>query len=109
MKTYLNATIIIVSLVSIVPILEAGLLIDLFNPKLDWENEQKAVKQNINVVFSMIFAILLCSAIIYIEIKFIDSLKLAALFMLTCFGLAAALLYYFLMRKGIEQYDKLEG
>jgi len=109
MKTSLNATIIIVSLVSIVPILEAGLLIDLFNPKLDWENEQKAVKQNINVVFSMIFAILLCSAIIYIEIKFIDSLKLAAAFMLTCFGLAAALLYYFLMRKGIEQYDKLEG
>ncbi len=75
MSPALAGTILAVSLIAMIPILEAGLLIDIFNPKLDWDNEQKAVKQNLNVVFSMIFAILLCAGIIYIQIKFIDSFK----------------------------------
>ena len=37
------------------------------------------------------------------------SFNLAALFMLLCFALAAVLLYYLLMTKGIERYRKLEG
>ncbi len=98
-----------VSAVAIIPILQAGLLIDIFHPKLDWENEQKAVKQNLNVLFSMIFAVLMVGGIIYIQIKFIDSLNLAVLFMLACFGLATVGLYHLLMNNGIEQYNKLEG
>lgn len=109
MSPFLAGTILAVSLIAMIPILEAGLLIDIFNPKLDWDNEQKAVKQNLNVVFSMIFAILLCAGIIYIQFKFIDSFNLAVIFMLACFGLAAAVLYHLLMSRGIEQYEKLEG
>jgi ABC-2 type transport system permease protein len=101
--------ILAVSLVALLPIIEAGLLIDIFRPKLDWDNEQKAVKQNLNVLFSILFSILLGGAVLYIVIRFINSPTLAAAFMLCCFGLAAVLLYYLLMTKGIEQYHKLEG
>ncbi|MEN6348608.1 MAG: hypothetical protein ABFD08_04305 [Syntrophomonas sp.] len=98
-----------ISLVAIAPVIEAGLLIDLYNPKLKWENEQQAFKQNFNVVFSMLFAILLGGAILYIVIRFIHSPLQASLFMFFGFGLAALLLYYFLMIWGIERCRKLEG
>ncbi|MDD3363513.1 MAG: hypothetical protein PHZ03_00880 [Syntrophomonas sp.] len=101
--------ILAVSLVAIGPITEAGLLIDIFRPKLDWDNEQKAVKQNLNVVFSILFSILLGGAVLYIVVRFIHSPTLAATFMLCCFGLAAVIMYYLLMTRGIEQYRKLEG
>jgi ABC-2 type transport system permease protein len=31
-----------------------GMFLDVANPKLNWDNEQKAVKQNLNLVFNMI-------------------------------------------------------
>lgn len=37
----------------------AGLWFDLLWPKLDWDNEQKAVKQNLNVLFQMLVGIIL--------------------------------------------------
>jgi len=35
-----------------------GIIIDMHNPKLNWDNEQAAVKQNLNVLFNMVFAII---------------------------------------------------
>ncbi|MDD3268735.1 MAG: hypothetical protein PHX14_05390 [Syntrophomonadaceae bacterium] len=98
-----------VSMVAITPVIEAGLIIDLYNPKLNWENEQQAFKQNFNVVFSMLLAILLGGAIIYIVIRFIHTPVSAALFMLLGFGLAASLLYYFLMTWGVKRCQELAG
>ncbi|MEN6327202.1 MAG: hypothetical protein ABFD18_13505 [Syntrophomonas sp.] len=98
-----------VGMVAIIPIIEAGLLIDILQPKLQWENEQQAFKQNLNVIFSMLAAILLGGTILYIVIRFIHSPAWAALFMLLCFGLTALLLYYFLITWGIERYRNLEG
>lgn len=39
--------------ISGVPFVFIGLLIDLYNPQLKWENPQRAVKQNLNVVVMM--------------------------------------------------------
>ena len=39
------------------PIFLIGLIIDLFRPVLNWDNPQKAVKQNMNVLFSMLIGI----------------------------------------------------
>ena len=101
--------ILTVSLVAIVPVMEAGLLIDIFRPKLDWDNEQKAVKQNLNVIFSILFSILLGGAVLYIVVRFLHSPLSSALFMLGCFGLAAIVLYYLLIAYGIKKYQMLEG
>ena len=39
----------------------AGIIFELYWPKLNWDNEQKAVKQNLNVIYSMLTAILLAA------------------------------------------------
>ncbi|NLW92629.1 MAG: hypothetical protein GXY34_13650 [Syntrophomonadaceae bacterium] len=98
-----------VSLVAIIPILEAGLLIDILRPKLEWENEQQAFKQNLNVLFSLLFALIIAGVIVYMVITFFHSLLWAALFMLTFFTVLAALLYYLLMNWGITLYQELES
>jgi ABC-2 type transport system permease protein len=100
---------LIVSLVALLPVMEAGLLIDIFRPKLDWDNEQKAEKQNLNVIFSILFSTLLGGAVLYIVVRFINSPLTAAIFMLFCFAVAAIVLYYLLMTRGIKQYRVLEG
>ncbi len=63
-----------------------GIIIDMHNPKLNWDNEQAAVKQNLNVLINMLFAIIagfigilptallklnIFSAFVYILIMFI--------------------------------------
>lgn len=103
------AILAVVGLTSIVPVIEAGLLLDILRPKLTWENEQQAFKQNLNVIFSMIFSVLLGGAILYPTIRFIHTLWLAAGFMFVCFLLTAVILYYILMTWGVKRYRELEG
>jgi len=105
----INGSILAVGLVAIIPTIETGLLIDIFHPKLDWDNEQKAVKQNLNVIWSMLASILIGGCIIYTVIRFFHTLAAAAAFMFGGFGLLAWVLYYWLMTRGVEYYQKLEG
>lgn len=98
-----------VGMVAIMPVIEAGLIIDILQPKLQWENEQQAFKQNLNVLISMVVSILLGGIILYLVVRFIHSPVWAALFMLLCFGLAALILYYWLMTWGVQRYHNLEG
>jgi len=98
-----------ISLVAMAPIIEAGLLIDLARPKLEWENEAQVFKQNLNVLFSMLFSVLLGGIILYLVVRFIHTPALAAGCMLLCFGAAALVLYYFLATWGIKRYRQLEG
>ena len=37
----------------------SGILFDLYNPKIKWDNEQKAVKQNMNVLYGILLSTLL--------------------------------------------------
>lgn len=103
------AILAVIGLTSIVPVIEAGLLLDILRPKLTWENEQQAFKQNLNVIFSMIFSVLLGGAILVPTIRFIHTLWLAAGFMFGCFLLTAVVLYYILMTWGVKRYGELEG
>ena len=98
-----------VSLVAIVPVIEAGLLIDLARPKLEWENEAQASKQNLNVILSMIFSVLLGGVILSMIVRFVHTFALAAWCMLFCFGAAALVLYYLLTTWGVKRYQELEG
>ncbi|MCD2348839.1 putative ABC transporter permease subunit [Clostridium guangxiense] len=45
-----------------------GILIDIMMPKLEWDNEQKAVKQNLNVLFAVIPALAMGAATIAIVV-----------------------------------------
>jgi ABC-2 type transport system permease protein len=98
-----------VSLVALLPMNAIGLLIDIFRPKLDWDNEQKAVKQNLNSIITMLVAVIPAGGISFMVIKYLDTLRDAALFMLISYGLLGILFYLLLMRIGVARYHKLEG
>ncbi|MDA3845652.1 MAG: ABC transporter permease, partial [Vallitaleaceae bacterium] len=44
---------------------QTGIALDLLNPKLSWDNEQQAVKQNMNVLYNMIIMLLTAAGIIF--------------------------------------------
>ncbi|QIB26755.1 putative ABC transporter permease subunit [Caloranaerobacter azorensis] len=46
--------VLILGLLGSIPVFEIGFFIDITRPLLDWDNPQKAMKQNLNVVFSML-------------------------------------------------------
>ncbi|WP_427339744.1 putative ABC transporter permease subunit [Caloranaerobacter sp. DY30410] len=46
--------VLILGLLGSIPVFEIGLFIDITRPLLDWDNPQKAMKQNLNVLFSML-------------------------------------------------------
>nr|MDA3847802.1 hypothetical protein [Vallitaleaceae bacterium] len=59
----------------------------LLNPKLSWDNEQQAVKQNMNVLYNMIIMLLTAAGIIFFTIKF--SLSLGTVILIVVIGLGA--------------------
>lgn len=87
----------------------AGMLIDLNFPKLHWDNEQRAVKQNMNVVLLMLASIIVAAAVVIpvIVLKLNFWLVLAGL--VTIFGFADAILYGLIKSAGVNLYEKIEA
>lgn len=86
-----------------------GIFIDLNFPKLQWDTEQKAVKQNLNVLISMIICIAFGGLTVFMIIKF--NLSKWAVFALIV-GLYSSLnvaLYYLLGTKGVSMLRKIES
>ena len=106
---YFVAILLILGLLPLTLTSMAGLLFDLFNPKLEWDSEQKAVKQNVNVFYSILFSTVI--AIIMIAVTFVFKLSLAwALLVLPSILLVICLgLYYLLRSHGIRRFKALEG
>lgn len=84
-----------------------GIFIDLNNPKLDWDNEQKAVKQNMNTLINWIPCLLVAGLIFFIVYKIKLSLIIASLLMFIVYGIIDLVLYKVLMTKGVELYENL--
>ena len=86
-----------------------GIFIDLNFPKLQWDTEQKAVKQNINVIISMIVCIALGAGTVFIIMKFgLTKWTTFALITVTLSILNGAL-YYLLGTRGVELLRKIES
>jgi ABC-2 type transport system permease protein len=87
----------------------SGLLIDLFNPKLIWDNEQKAVKQNMNVLYNMIIGVIIAVPTIGGAIAFSRNLAATAIILTAVFVLLNFLMYKLLYSVGVKRFCKLEG
>ena len=68
---------LLLSFVASAAIASVGILIDVAHPKLEWMNEQQAIKQNINVILHMIAGVGL-SAVMLLPAIFISMPLLAA-------------------------------
>lgn len=85
-----------------------GIFIDLNFPKLLWDNENRAVKQNMNVLLNM----LICGAVIGITVAIAVILKMNPyaefIFIVILYGILNMLMYYILNTKGVELLKKIE-
>ncbi|MDD4835304.1 MAG: transporter [Lutispora sp.] len=90
---YLLMMAMLVSLPCIFFINYVGVLIDLKFPKLNWDNEQKAVKQNMNGLLAMLisagFGALNFGLVIYLRLNYISAFAT-----IICFYILADLLLY---------------
>ncbi len=86
----------------------SGLLIDLYNPKLDWDNEQKAVKQNINVLYSIIIGMGLAAASVIPAVAFKWSITVTLLILCSAFLALDILLYNVLKTVGVRRFGNID-
>lgn len=76
---------LIVGLVVMAATSYAGLLIDVGNPKLQWVNEQQAIKQNVNVILHMLVGVLFGAIAIVPAVLLKTSFIVSALYCLVFF------------------------
>lgn len=79
-----------------------GITIDLNYPKLNWDSEQKAVKQNLNMVIGMGISI----ALAFITIKTISAFKLDGVFAFTFIVVmyfVITVLFYLYLRRNLDR------
>lgn len=98
---------LLVSLPCIFFINYVGILIDLKFPKLDWDNEQKAVKQNMNGLLTMLIAVafgaLNFGLVIYLNLGYTNTVIL----ILCLYGLADLLTYKLVSGYGSKLFGEL--
>jgi ABC-2 type transport system permease protein len=58
-----------------------GIIIDMHNPKLTWDSEQAAVKQNFNVMLNMLAALVAGGVVVVIPLVFRPSLVITAVYL----------------------------
>lgn len=76
----------------------SGMIFDLYSPKIKWDNEQKAVKQNVNVLYGMLFAGI-CIGLTVVPVVKIDLSFPQALVFISVFPLVlSALSAYYVSR-----------
>lgn len=84
-----------------------GLIIDLHYPKLNWDNEQKAVKQNFNIVGNMLFNTLVASITAILFIKLNLNLIMTILLIIIIYTLMNIAMYTFLKNKGVSIFNNI--
>ncbi len=97
--------------VGFIPFVALGLLIDLYNPYLDWNNAQQVIKKNLNAVLYSIGSMVLIGAVIAATAgMFAGGWSFTAIYGVLLVGLTVVglLLSLLLMRVGEKLYTKIE-
>ncbi len=108
-QAYMLALLIIVGLLAIFFGSFSGMILDLFNPKLNWDNEQKAVKQNMNMLINMLICIIFAGLNIFLVYIFNLTLFQTLAGLVLLYGLFDLLLYYIVSTVGVGLLAKIEN
>lgn len=104
------STMLIIILISPIAVLFPnlfGIIIDLLNPKLKWDSEQKAVKQNLNGVISMFGSAAIIGIIIFGLIKLKIQINMVLILIVAITLILDIVLYLILDKKGSVLCDKI--
>jgi len=77
-----------------------GIIIDLINPKLKWDSEQKAVKQNINGMITMFGGAAIIGVMIFLLFKLSLEMKTILLIAIVVTGILDLIMYLIIDKKG---------
>jgi ABC-2 type transport system permease protein len=97
----------IVCLLGIVFTSFTGILIDLTFPKLNWDTEQKAVKQNMNGVLNMVIGIAAAAIIIFVVVKFKINMVITFAAIVILFTLINLALFNVISTYGVKKLSLL--
>lgn len=84
-----------------------GIIKEINNPVLDWDNEQKAVKQNKNAISNFFICLILSGLIIFLAIKFNPSMIISLISIITFSLVVIVAIFYYLFTIGEEKYSKI--
>ena len=84
-----------------------GLLIDVAMPKLNWDTEQKAVKQNLNGVMAIFGSMGLGALIIFLGVKLQLNLLVSSMLLPVAFGVIDIVLYRILISYGTKRLEAM--
>lgn len=108
MPIYLIVLVIITGILGVLFTSFLGILVDLNYPKLYWDNEQKAVKQNLNVMVSILVSMVGAAAAVVPAIIFSLGVWLVFAGLLLVFGFADLVLYGLIKSAGVNLFEKIE-
>ena len=92
---------IVLALAGAVPLVAAGMIIDLARPLLDWTNPQKAIKQNLNVLLAMAADVGILT-VLYFTVKLLLKAGLSGM-------TALAVLFTIVLAMGVAAWRFLVG
>lgn len=101
------ALILLIAIVGLIAILFSnfvGIIIDLNNPKLQWDSEQKAVKQNLNLLITWVPCLAFSGFTVFVVYFFKLNLVNTSIFLTTLYGVVDLILYKFLKSKASKFY-----
>lgn len=84
-----------------------GLFIDLVKPKLVWDDETKAVKQNMNVLISMVVNIVVQGALLYFLFKLSLSFTAMVIALVAVYAAAIVLLSVIMSKVSFKTFQNL--
>jgi len=101
----------ILSILGSIPVTELAMFIDITRPLLDWDNPQKAMKQNMNVFFSLLVGMAYlagCAILVFMMLKF--GLNAITIYMITgfVFLILSVLLFKALSRFTAKRFREIE-
>lgn len=93
-----------------IPMTQIGMIIDIIRPMLDWDNPQKAIKQNLNVLISMGVGVLYGGGIGFLIIKLINKISINLIYTILAllFVLTSLVLVSFLKKLITKQFELWE-
>ena len=102
--------IIFLGLLGSIPMTQIGMIIDILRPMLDWNNPQKAMKQNLNVLIGMGVGTLYVGGLVFLVIKIIDRVNINLIYgLLTLvFGISSVILLGVLKKLITKQFEVIE-
>lgn len=105
---YIFIIIVLLSIIGTIFSIFLGIIIDLNYPKLNWDNEQRAVKQNSNVLVTMAIGLLTSGIVIFPTINFHIPFSIILPSILIVFSIIDVILYKIISTRGINLYGNIE-